>query len=101
MDTFVSGTSASAPVFAAMVSLLNSDRMASNSSLRSTLGFLNPLLYEVIAVDAKLFVYSAYRPGDVILGDNKCTAEGLVCCTQGFSAGVGWDPGSHHHLYYY
>jgi len=91
MDTFVSGTSASAPVFAAMISLLNSNRKASNIS-SSYFGFLNPLLYEVIALDAKEFIFDPYKPGDVISGDNKCTAEGLVCCAQGFSAGVGWDP---------
>jgi len=31
-------------------------------------------------------------PGDIIKGNNKCTAMGLVCCAQGFSAGEGWDP---------
>ena len=29
------------------------------------------------------FAYDPYKPGDVIEGNNKCTAEGLVCCAQG------------------
>jgi len=41
-DTTVSGTSASAPVFAAIVSLLNSARLAAG---KPPLGFLNPWLY--------------------------------------------------------
>jgi len=98
-NVLVSGTSASAPVFAAMISLINSNRKA-NDSTKSVLGFLNPLLYEVIALDAKEFIYDPARPGDVISGNNKCTAFGQVCCSQGFSAGENWDPGNHTKQYY-
>ncbi|KAK4122203.1 peptidase-like protein [Parathielavia appendiculata] len=43
-DILVSGTSASAPMFAALVSLLNNARLAQG---RRPLGFLNPWLYSV------------------------------------------------------
>eukprot|EP01042_Synura_sphagnicola_P002471 gene2471-2969_t len=87
----VSGTSASAPVFAGVVSLANSARKQAG---KSSLGFLNPLLYSY----SSLFVH------DVTVGDNKCTAAtdvsvkdgslyfSSVCCQQGFVASAGWDP---------
>jgi len=49
----VSGTSASAPVFAAMVSLINANRLA-NSSNHGLLGWINPALYEVLASQGQL-----------------------------------------------
>lgn len=41
-DVLVSGTSASAPVFAGLVSLLNSNRLRAG---KPPMGFLNPWLY--------------------------------------------------------
>jgi len=52
----VSGTSASAPVFAAMVSLINANRLA-NSSNTNLLGWINPALYEVLANQGQLVLY--------------------------------------------
>lgn len=75
----LSGTSASAPVFAAMVSLVNAARIKAN---RTTLGFVNPALY----------YYNGSFANDITAGDNKCTASRYVCCSQGFSAANGWDP---------
>ncbi len=75
----VSGTSASSPVFAGMVSLVNSARIAAG---KSAVGWINPALY----------MYSSLFVRDVTVGDNFCVASGLVCCEQGYYATTGWDP---------
>lgn len=77
--TAVSGTSASSPVFAGMVSLINSARMAAG---HSNLGWLNPALYQLASYFAK----------DITSGDNRCAADAMVCCGHGFFAADGWDP---------
>ncbi|KAI0776517.1 family S53 protease [Trametes elegans] len=69
----VSGTSASAPVFAAVVALLN-DRLVRAG--RSPLGFLNPFLYG----------HGRAAFNDVTEGNNP------GCGTDGFPAKEGWDP---------
>ncbi|OAA74188.1 tripeptidyl peptidase [Cordyceps fumosorosea ARSEF 2679] len=70
----VDGTSASAPVWAAVVALLNDARMAAG---RAPLGFLNPWIYKVAG------------PGggftDVVSGSTR------GCNTSGFPATEGWD----------
>jgi len=75
----VSGTSASAPVFAGMVSLVNAGRLAAG---KSALGFLNPALY----------TYNATIFRDITSGTNYNTAKSTVTCNQGFPTTVGWDP---------
>lgn len=75
----VSGTSASAPVVAAMVSLINVARLRRG---HPAVGWLNPLLYAAEDQFAN----------DVTTGHNKCVADGSVCCAEGFSAAAGWDP---------
>jgi len=75
-----SGTSASTPVFAAMVSLVNSARLASG---KPSLGFMNPALYAS---------NSSSMYTDVTLGENNCCAQAQVCCPEGFHAAKGWDP---------
>lgn len=66
----VGGTSASAPTFAALVSLLNNARIKSG---RSPLGFLNPWLYSE-AVDGGLT--------DIVLGGSKgCTGRDSTSMT--------------------
>lgn len=73
----VDGTSASAPVFAGMLSLVNARRKADGKPL---VGFLNPAIYK----------YSeAFK--DITVGDNKCGAKGVPCC-GGYDATKGWDP---------
>ncbi|KAI0779761.1 family S53 protease-like protein [Fomes fomentarius] len=71
--TPVSGTSASAPLFASIVALLNDRLIAAG---KPTMGFLNPFLYSAgrVALD------------DVTLGSNP------GCGTDGFPADAGWDP---------
>jgi hypothetical protein len=75
---FVSGTSASAPVVAGMISLVNAARVSRG---QSTFGFINPWLY----ANADAVV------NDISSGNNFCTTNGF-CCTQGFPASNGWDP---------
>ena len=84
----VDGTSASAPVMAAFVSLVNSQR---KSRGMSTMGLINPFLYN----------YYASFANDITSGDNKCAASSYsyssyqpthTCCKEGFYATQGWDP---------
>ena len=80
----VSGTSASAPVVAGMISLINAQRVAKGASL---LGFVNPYLYKNAPAMIK----------DITVGDNSCgdiyfPEWGYVRCPQGFHAAKGWDP---------
>lgn len=76
------GTSASAPVVASMVSIVNSLRELKNLS---TIGFINPTLYN----NPDLF-------NDIIAGRNNCchgqTHSDIYCCDAGFHTDVGWDP---------
>jgi len=78
----VSGTSASSPTFAGMVTLINGLRLSQN---KPSLGFLNPALYQL---SSSIF-------NDITNGTNNCCAGypgSQVCCQYGFTAGTGWDP---------
>ncbi|KAH7923660.1 subtilisin-like protein [Leucogyrophana mollusca] len=73
-NVHVSGTSCSAPTFAAFISMLNDARISLGLP---PLGFLNPFLYS-----------SGYKAlNDITEGNNP------GCGTEGFNATVGWDPG--------
>ena len=78
-----SGTSASSPVFASMVALVNAARAAAGLS---SVGFINPTLYNAA------FYPSFVR--DIVSGENNCAAsyQTPVCCQYGFTAAPGWDP---------
>lgn len=68
----VYGTSAAAPTFASVITLINNERLAVN---KHALGFLNPILYK--------------NPGmfnDITSGSNP------GCGTNGYNAVAGWDP---------
>lgn len=80
-----SGTSAAAPLVASMVSLVNAARVQAGLS---TLGFINPALYNSYKTQ------SASDPIflDITEGINNCAAGGHVCCAEGFPATAGWDP---------
>ena len=69
----VSGTSASSPTFASVISLLNDRLIAAG---KSPLGFLNPFLYST-GKSALNDITSGSNPG---------------CNTNGFPAKKGWDP---------
>lgn len=68
----IGGTSASTPVFAAIINRINEERIAAG---KSTVGFVNPTLYA--------------HPGvfnDVTVGTNP------GCGVEGFRCQPGWDP---------
>jgi len=79
--TAVSGTSASTPTFAGMITLINGLRLKAG---KPPVGFLNPALYKIAATTKGVF-------RDVTSGENNCTAGG-PCCQYGFTAAPGWDP---------
>ena len=76
---YVDGTSASSPVWAGLITLLNDARAAVG---KGRLGFLPPLLYAFAATQSGGF-------HDVTTGDNRCTRS--ACCKYGFPAVPGWD----------
>ena len=78
------GTSASAPVVAAMLTLVNDHRLNNGTG---TIGWINPSLY-------KHYVLFAH---DITSGSNFCAARvdantAPTCCPQGYVATSGWDP---------
>jgi len=80
------GTSASTPVMAAIISLVNSRRLAAG---KPSVGWANPALYSW-ASNPEIF-------HDITEGVNNCCAGGwdgpAVCCPEhGFYATKGWDP---------
>eukprot|EP01035_Chromulina_nebulosa_P018025 gene18025-23666_t len=75
----VSGTSAATPVFAGLVSLVNSYRLAMKLP---PLGYLTPSIYSNNGGYAR----------DVTSGNNKCTSLSSRCCAYGFYSAPGWDP---------
>jgi len=77
----VSGTSASAPAFASLITLINGIRMKRGLH---KLGFLNPLLYN------KILSKSSYN--DIVTGNNTCCMGGKLCCPHGWYTAPGWDP---------
>lgn len=96
-DYPVAGTSASCPVVAgtyhchinlnilAMISLINDARISAG---KSSVGFVNPALYQFAASKPDVF-------RDITVGENNCCAgypAPSVCCQYGFNATVGWDP---------
>jgi tripeptidyl-peptidase-1 len=78
----IGGTSASAPTFAAIVSLLNEQRLNAG---KAALGFLNPWIYQSASSNPNAFY-------DVTQGDNVAAD----CCASselgGFNTAAGWDP---------
>jgi len=75
----VGGTSASAPLFASLVSLLNEARLQQG---KSALGFLNPLIYEMGKASR------GFR--DVTVGNNRKTGDDTPT-REGYSCTEGWD----------
>ena len=94
--SLVSGTSASTPALAGVVSLINAERV--RLGLAGRVGWLNPTLYKA-AQSTSLKLYN-----DVVAGDNQgriSVTEALNAtwnktavryCAEGFNATVGWDP---------
>eukprot|EP00475_Leptophrys_vorax_P027930 TRINITY_DN3_c0_g2_i1.p1 TRINITY_DN3_c0_g2~~TRINITY_DN3_c0_g2_i1.p1 ORF type:complete len:600 (+),score=183.10 TRINITY_DN3_c0_g2_i1:33-1832(+) len=78
----VGGTSASSPTVGGIISLINSQRLASG---QKTLGFANTWLYQMWEEHPAAF-------NDVVSGDNICTEDGCASTCKGFKAYKGWDP---------
>jgi len=70
----VFGTSASAPVVGAMLTMINDARLAVG---KSTIGFINPVIYSPAFEGAFNDITSGTNPG---------------CGTEGFATAVGYDP---------
>jgi tripeptidyl-peptidase I len=83
---YVDGTSASAPIFAGVLTLLNDLRLNAG---KTALGFANPVLYAAASSQPSSFY-------DVSVGNNRCGAYGWtpVCCEHGWHALAGWDAAS-------
>jgi len=73
----VGGTSASTPMFGAMITALNQDRLNAG---KSPLGFINPVLYKLATQYPTAFQ-------DITIGTN-----GGGCSNLQFEATSGWDP---------
>lgn len=70
--SLVYGTSASAPTFGAIITLINEERIKAG---KSAVGFINPTIYANPA---------AFN--DIVTGGNQ------GCGTAGFTSVAGWDP---------
>lgn len=70
--TLIGGTSAASPLFAAVLTRINEERLKAG---KSTVGFINPTLYK-----------NPSALHDITMGTNP------GCGTNGFSAAKGWDP---------
>ena len=84
-DGISGGTSAAAPMFAGMMSLVN-DILSSQG--KPLLGWLAPKLYHVHTHHPDAFL-------DTTTGSNRCIGQSsaaTMCCAEGFSAAAGWDP---------
>jgi hypothetical protein len=77
----VDGTSCSSPVFASVIALANSARLAAG---KKTLGFVAPAIYQIAASTPDAF-------NDITSGDNKCTEGGCNAKCTGFGAVKGFD----------
>ena len=81
------GTSASVPLVAAIIALLNDLRLARGES---PLGLVAPLLYSLARTHPHVF-------HDVTSGDNRCRLQDQTCCARGFKATKGWVRSTQHH----
>jgi kumamolisin len=75
-DATIGGTSAVAPLWAALIALVNQSLAGKG---RPSIGYLNPLLYQRLAANGDL--------NDVVQGTNDVGGD-----SGGYRAGPGWDP---------
>jgi tripeptidyl-peptidase-1 len=83
----LSGTSASTPLVASMLSLINGMRVQHGSP---TLGFVTPAIYQMGYANQNMYF------NDIIAGNNACgrggdSTKNCAAAQYGFSAEVGWD----------
>lgn len=88
--SLVYGTSASAPMFGSLITLINEERIKAG---KSSVGFLNNVLYQhpeyvlpSLLVSPRIWLTCCRMMKDVTTGSNQ------GCGTKGFSAVEGWDP---------
>jgi len=79
LGTQVDGTSCSSPAFSGLVSLINDQLFTMG---KSSLGFLNPLLYTMYDEKPEAF-------NDIVDGNNNCNRA--YCCEYGYQAVEGYD----------
>lgn len=72
LPTLIGGTSAASPAFASILTRINDERLKAG---KSTIGFVNPILYKNPSV-----------LHDITVGNNS------GCGTGGFAVSKGWDP---------
>ena len=79
----VDGTSASAPIWAGILTLLNDQLLNAG---HKPVGLVNALLYHVAQSSPDSFV-------DVVVGENRCGGAGFTpaCCPAGYGAVPGFD----------
>jgi len=78
------GTSASTPIFAGIVSLLNDARLNAG---KKPLGFLAPLLYQMQTTSPSTF-------NDITQGSSSWSRCQDNSCKYGYGCSTGWDPAS-------
>jgi len=78
------GTSASTPIFAAIVSLLNDARLNAG---KKPLGFLSPLLYQMQAASPSAF-------NDITQGTSSWSRIQTYSCKYGYGCSTGFDAAS-------
>jgi len=89
----VGGTSAASPTFAGLIAMLNHQLLSKG---KPSLGYLNPLLYQMAAEEPSTF--TDIVPVDIMTfnttisagATSACTQE--YCCQYGFDVTTGWDP---------
>ncbi len=92
--TLIGGTSASAPVFAAVLNRINEERIAAG---KKTVGFVNPTL--VRYTTSSSYERKAVADWDDLQYANPSTLHDITvgnnpgCGTSGFAVAKGWDPG--------
>jgi tripeptidyl-peptidase-1 len=77
-NLLVDGTSASTPVWGAIIKRWNDYRL---SNKKSPIGFANPMIYQMWRDQPSAF-------NDITTGNNGCTES---CCIEGFYCSTGWD----------
>eukprot|EP01095_Lingulamoeba_sp_RSL-Kostka_P005094 TRINITY_DN16451_c0_g1_i1.p1 TRINITY_DN16451_c0_g1~~TRINITY_DN16451_c0_g1_i1.p1 ORF type:complete len:754 (+),score=272.48 TRINITY_DN16451_c0_g1_i1:20-2281(+) len=86
----IGGTSASGPVMAGILALLN-DQLLNKGE--NPVGFVNPMLYDLAVSNPECFndiVYGNNNDGDI----QPPGSSYPIFCENGFSAAPGWDPAS-------
>jgi len=83
----VDGTSAAAPIFAGILTLINNDRFHNG---KPSLGYINPALYAYYKTNPSVV-------NDVVFGSNNdgsYVPGGILDyhCPYGFNSTIGWDP---------